>query len=97
VLSADFADILPPDEDPMPANGNPHPIPGQMQQDNNIFVLPQYPELGCCHHFLRCRMKTSFSQSMRRGVPISLCKSKCSNSKCSKSKWSKLRSMWRRK
>jgi hypothetical protein len=47
VLSADFADILPPDEDPMPTNGNPHPIPGQMQQDNNIFVLPQYLELGC--------------------------------------------------
>ncbi|KAM0857545.1 hypothetical protein ACQ4PT_048398 [Festuca glaucescens] len=46
VLSADFADILPPDEDQMPANGNPHPMPGQMQQDNNIFVLPQYPELG---------------------------------------------------
>ncbi|KAM0827059.1 hypothetical protein ACQ4PT_068439 [Festuca glaucescens] len=46
VLSADFADILPPDEDQMPANGNPHQMPGQMQQDNNIFVLPQYPELG---------------------------------------------------
>jgi hypothetical protein len=46
VLSADFADILPPDEDQMPANGNPHPMPRQMQQDNNIFVLPQFPELG---------------------------------------------------
>jgi hypothetical protein len=21
-------------------------MPGQMQQDNNIFVLPQFPELG---------------------------------------------------
>ncbi|KAM0878205.1 hypothetical protein ACQ4PT_035013 [Festuca glaucescens] len=46
VLSADFADVLPPDEDQMPANGNPHLMPGHMQQDNNIFVLPQFPELG---------------------------------------------------
>jgi hypothetical protein len=45
-LSANFSDVLPPDEDQMPANGNPHPMPGQMQQDNTIFVLPQFPELG---------------------------------------------------
>ena len=30
VLSMDFADILPADEDPMPLNGNPHPLPGQL-------------------------------------------------------------------
>jgi hypothetical protein len=46
VLNAIFADVLPPDEDPMPFNGNPHPLPGQLQLNNNQFVMPQYPELG---------------------------------------------------
>jgi hypothetical protein len=45
-LTADFADVLPPDEDQMPANGNPHPLPGNLQHDFNNFVVPQFPELG---------------------------------------------------
>jgi hypothetical protein len=41
ILTADFADTLPADEDPMPPNGNPHPLPGQLQHDNgNMFVQP---------------------------------------------------------
>jgi hypothetical protein len=46
VLSGDFADVHPPDEDPMPLNGNPHPLPGQLVQEDYLFVLPEYPQLG---------------------------------------------------
>jgi hypothetical protein len=46
ILTADFADVLPPDEDQMPANGNPHPLPGNLQHDFKNFVVPQFPELG---------------------------------------------------
>jgi hypothetical protein len=46
ILTADFADIVPPDEDQMPLDGNPHPLPGNMFMDNNNFVLPQFPEIG---------------------------------------------------
>jgi hypothetical protein len=46
VLSGDFADVHPPDEDPMPLNGNPHPLPGQLVQEDHLFVLPEYPQLG---------------------------------------------------
>jgi hypothetical protein len=47
ILTADFADALPADGDPMPPNGNPHPFPGQLQHNNgNMFVQPQYPEIG---------------------------------------------------
>ncbi|KAM0912018.1 hypothetical protein ACQ4PT_013079 [Festuca glaucescens] len=34
------------DEDPMPLDGNPHPLPGNLLPPDNMFVLPQYPELG---------------------------------------------------
>jgi hypothetical protein len=30
ILTADFADMLPHDEDQMPVDGNPHPLPGQL-------------------------------------------------------------------
>jgi hypothetical protein len=46
ILSADFAYALPADEDPMPPDGNPHPLPGQLQFDQHNFVIPQYPEIG---------------------------------------------------
>ncbi|KAM0827262.1 hypothetical protein ACQ4PT_068312 [Festuca glaucescens] len=46
ILSADFADALPADEDQMPPDGNPHPFPGELQQNNNVFVNPQFPEIG---------------------------------------------------
>jgi hypothetical protein len=46
ILDADFADVMPPDEDPMPFDGNPHALPGMLIPNNNLFVLPQYPELG---------------------------------------------------
>ncbi|KAM0910334.1 hypothetical protein ACQ4PT_014228 [Festuca glaucescens] len=46
ILSADFADVLPADEDQMPPDGNPHPLPGQLLQNNNLFVNPQFPEIG---------------------------------------------------
>uniref|UniRef100_A0ACD5ZVU5 Uncharacterized protein n=1 Tax=Avena sativa TaxID=4498 RepID=A0ACD5ZVU5_AVESA len=46
ILSADFADALPADKYPMPPDGNPHPMLGQLQHNPNMFVLPQYPEVG---------------------------------------------------
>jgi hypothetical protein len=46
ILSAEFADVLPADEDPMPPDGNPHPLPGNLQHDHNLFVNPQFPEIG---------------------------------------------------
>ncbi|KAM0838317.1 hypothetical protein ACQ4PT_061055 [Festuca glaucescens] len=46
ILTADFADALPADEDQMPPDGNPHPFLGKLQPNNNIFVNPQFPEIG---------------------------------------------------
>uniref|UniRef100_A0ACD5VMQ6 Uncharacterized protein n=1 Tax=Avena sativa TaxID=4498 RepID=A0ACD5VMQ6_AVESA len=46
IPSADFADALPAAEDPMPPDGNPHPLPGNLMQNDNLFVGPQYPEIG---------------------------------------------------
>jgi hypothetical protein len=30
----------------MPPDGNPHPMPGNLQPNLNMFVGPQYPEIG---------------------------------------------------
>ncbi|KAM0857114.1 hypothetical protein ACQ4PT_048681 [Festuca glaucescens] len=46
ILTADFVDALPADEDQMPPDGNPHPLPGNLVQNLNLFVNPQYPEVG---------------------------------------------------
>jgi hypothetical protein len=46
ILTADFADALAADEDQMPPDGNPHPFPGELQPNNNLWVNPQYPEIG---------------------------------------------------
>ncbi|KAM0884997.1 hypothetical protein ACQ4PT_030635 [Festuca glaucescens] len=46
ILSAEFAEQLPADEDPMPPDGNPHPMLGHLQPNMNIFVVPQFPEIG---------------------------------------------------
>ncbi|KAM0868195.1 hypothetical protein ACQ4PT_041499 [Festuca glaucescens] len=46
ILTADFADILPADEDQMPPDGNPHPLPSELLQNHNLFVNPQFPEVG---------------------------------------------------
>jgi hypothetical protein len=46
ILTADFAEVLPADEDPMPLDGNPHPFPGELMPNQNLFVNPQYPEIG---------------------------------------------------
>ena len=43
---ANWANQLPDDEDPMPPDGNPHSLPGQLQPYNVNFVLPPYPALG---------------------------------------------------
>ena len=40
ILTAEFADALPHDEDQMPLNGNPHPLPGQLMPNLNNFVIP---------------------------------------------------------
>jgi hypothetical protein len=44
ILSADFADALPADQDQMPPDGNPHPMPGHL--------LPNM-DLLWAHNFLR--------------------------------------------
>ncbi|KAI4970325.1 hypothetical protein ZWY2020_001239 [Hordeum vulgare] len=46
ILGAAPAELLPNDEDPMPLNGNPHPLPGHLVNDNLLFALPLYPALG---------------------------------------------------
>jgi hypothetical protein len=46
ILTADFADALPVDKDQMPLDGNPHPLSGQLLQNLNLFVMPQFPEIG---------------------------------------------------
>ncbi|KAK1694992.1 hypothetical protein QYE76_011689 [Lolium multiflorum] len=46
ILTAEFAEALPADEDQMPPDGNPHPFPGELQANNNFFVNPQFPEIG---------------------------------------------------
>lgn len=50
ILIAEFADHLPHDEDQMPLNGNPHPMPGNQQfGDNNNFANPPFPKIGWNH------------------------------------------------
>jgi hypothetical protein len=47
VLNVVFADdVLPLDEDPMPFDGNPHSLLGNLIQNNNMFFMPHYLELG---------------------------------------------------
>jgi hypothetical protein len=46
ILTAEFADALPADEDQMPLNGNPHPLPGNLQINQNMFVVPPFPKIG---------------------------------------------------
>lgn len=46
ILGTAAAEILPNDEEPMPLNGNPHPLPGQLVHHNLQFALPPYPALG---------------------------------------------------
>lgn len=44
-LGADFADEMSNNEDPMPLDGNPHPLPGDLVPNNLPFVLPPFPQL----------------------------------------------------
>ncbi|KAE8794416.1 hypothetical protein D1007_30862 [Hordeum vulgare] len=46
ILGSNFGEHMPNDEDPMPLNGNLHPLPGQLINDNLLFALPPYPALG---------------------------------------------------
>ncbi|KAI5012376.1 hypothetical protein ZWY2020_024510 [Hordeum vulgare] len=46
ILGAAPVEVLPNDEDPMPLNGNPHPLPRHLVNDNLQFALPPYPALG---------------------------------------------------
>jgi hypothetical protein len=46
ILTADFADILLADEDQMQPDGNPHPLPGHVLQNHNLFANPLFPEVG---------------------------------------------------
>ncbi|XBH90781.1 hypothetical protein VPH35_082346 [Triticum aestivum] len=46
ILGANFAEQMPQDEDPMPIDGNPHPMPGHLIHEDNLFALPPYPALG---------------------------------------------------
>ncbi|KAK1615922.1 hypothetical protein QYE76_021439 [Lolium multiflorum] len=46
VMGADFVYDLPADEDQMPPDGNPHPLPGNLVAPENLVVLPPFPQLG---------------------------------------------------
>lgn len=46
ILGANFAEQMPQYEDPMPLNGNAHPLPGEFVQDPHFFALPPFPVLG---------------------------------------------------
>ena len=46
ILSMEAADTHPADEDPMPMNGNPHPMPGHLNPDLHMHVPPEYPAIG---------------------------------------------------
>ena len=46
ILGANFAEQMSQDEDWMPINGNPHPVPGVPFPDMPPFILPPYPALG---------------------------------------------------
>jgi hypothetical protein len=46
ILTTEFANALRADEDQMPPNGNPHPLPRNLQFNQNMFVGPQFPEIG---------------------------------------------------
>lgn len=46
ILEANFAEHMPQDEDWIPVNGNPHPLPGVPFLELPQFVLPPYPTLG---------------------------------------------------
>ena len=46
ILGANFAEQMPQDEDSMPINGNPHPVPGVSFSELSPFILPPYPALG---------------------------------------------------
>ena len=46
ILGANFAEQMPHDEDWMPINGNPHPLPGVPFPELPPFVLPPYPAMG---------------------------------------------------
>jgi hypothetical protein len=45
ILSAEFADVIPANEDPMHMNGNAHLMP-HIVHDNNLFVMPEYPAMS---------------------------------------------------
>ena len=46
ILGANFAEQMPHDEDWMPINGNPHPLPGVPFPELPPFILPPYPAMG---------------------------------------------------
>jgi hypothetical protein len=46
ILTVEFAEALPADEDQMPPDGNPHTFQGELQPNNNIFVNPKFLEIG---------------------------------------------------
>ena len=46
IMSTDFANVLPADEDPMPLDGNPHPMPGENPPPQPFWAMPPYPALG---------------------------------------------------
>ena len=46
ILGANFAEQMPQDEDRMPINDNPHPVPGVPFPELPPFILPPYAALG---------------------------------------------------
>ena len=47
ILDGDFAEaMIPADEDPMPLDGNPHPMPGANAPPQPFWAMPPYPALG---------------------------------------------------
>ena len=46
VLTADFAEVLPADDEQILADRNPHPMPGNLHHNGHMWALPQFPEIG---------------------------------------------------
>ncbi|KAK1611422.1 hypothetical protein QYE76_035095 [Lolium multiflorum] len=69
VLTADFADALPADEDPMPPNGNPHALPGNLMPNMNFFLLTLNIQKWVG---MQCKIHLNEVQGQQEELPVSM-------------------------